>query len=1119
MLRPILLVGVGGSGGKTLRAMRQSLLRKLRAVGWDKPGLPEGWQMVWVDSVSIQNQDGFRAPLLPPVDYAGLVSSGLSYANLRATLEQSVPGAQRQSTMAGWVPQSVPIAIAAGAGQARAIGRVISAAQLKKLKSTLQNANDRMSGVAVSAELAELSAKFGQSAGVPQTEPMAIVVSSIAGGSGSGMFLDVAEALKSVNLEFRQPGSMMTVLYTPDVFESIAGAGTQIPPNSLAAIMETTTGVLAEGLSASTAGLFQSSGLVGRSRHGFGAKCNFLVGAGNQNVNLGSQEDVYYAVGESLCAVVTDDIVQENLRGFALTNIFLQSGEALLVQDESRLTDAADKDQSMPFAALGMGRVNLGTDRLADYISGLVGRDITEQLLWPDFEPVDPQRQLTKEQLIDMRVAGVWDDFLRDSGVNERDPANEVVESLSDAGQAQRLASWAAEGHARAQQGVDDGGLPPGEWTIRLQQFFTNFLPTIRAQETANRYEHAVKWTTAVQAQLTELVAQTSVRYGLSVTINLIQRLLDEMTFVVEELNVQAQTKRGQVGLVTGKLTQVLSVGGSKLPANDNAVNQAVQVVRIGAELVIDADRHELAATLLKDLSENQIQPLLRAVQFSRAQLSESVNSDKLEDGRPNNWALQPDYDRPVPSQLLPGATERVLIQPDQYVNVLAEQIGLCLADATEKQAWRSVIRERSALGKKLSTGEGIGQGLITIASSWVPTDTKASATSLAAATAAYAMPSTFIQVTELVAKWLGNVELSAGLGGFLKQGLVEYVHEGTPEHQVQRQTDLVSAFTEAVAIASPFVKVNKAVKTALHPNVDDSNKAVISTIPFPPGDPLYERLKSVLVNGGLWHVSQSPKWFGTAKVDGIEVFTMSGSAMMPMVFDNLMTPISESWAKNNGNESLKHSFWSNRRARPLIETIPAGAGQVAAMLRGWFLAGLFNQRPIDQDTVLGWEVQIWDPETRINESFPYPLLSSAPVNKAEIPAVVLKSLAIAMVKVNETGTLAPLRPYWRLLDLGRAYNTVLEAWIRDGKAPTSESTPDSAIAGSASDSLESRRDKVLETLQKTRASYETEFSKIEALDDAFSTSRSWELREEIIGALMDLSNASSGISDDTGVL
>ena len=1125
MLRPVLLIGVGGSGGKTLRAMRQSLLRQLRQAGWQKDTLPAGWQMLWVDSVRTQNEDAFPAPLLPNSEYVGLVSSGLEYADLRSTLEQAVQPQERQAALAGWVAPTVPIAVAEGAGQARAIGRVISAAQLARLKGRLEEANDRLGGVSVMSELKEVSSLFGQSDESPVSDPMAIVISSVAGGSGSGMFLDVVEALKTVNAEFRRTDGIITVLYTPDVFTSIGGAGGQIPPNALAAVMEVTAGVLAGGLSAASSAVLSSRGLIQRSEHGFGAKCNFLVGASNKNVVLGTQEDVYYAVGDSLSSVVTDDKVQQTLRAFTLTNVFLMSGEAMLVEDRSQLSEANDNNQSMPFSALGMGRASLGTDRLFDFISQLVSRDIAEQLMWPDFEPRRRTDgvQKTREEVIDERVARSWGNFLSNSRLNERDPADDIIDALVDPlQQQQRMQQWVNEGHAKASQGVDGGGLSPAEWAQRLQNYYDNHVGTLRSQETGNRYEKAQEWTESLPAHLTEVIAKSAMLDGLEVTGLLVNKLMDEMVHVASELLNLVATKRTQTQMMSGKIQQILNVGANKIGSDDPAIAKAVSTLRIGAELEVDADRLTLAAGLVEDLRVNLLGPLHSALQFSRAHLSESVNAAKLPDGRLNPWEILPRYDQPVPTQLLPGSTERVLIEPNTYAEVLAGEVQVCLKNPQDKSAWRMVLRERAALGQVIDSGVVAGQSIVLNSIGWVPVDAQAANAKVAGVKADFKFPDSVQYIQKIVEKWLANVELGGDLARFLKQGLVEYVESGSPAQQVERSNRLIAAFTDAVSVSAPFVQINQAVKSVLHPNVSDSVTALVSTIPFVEGHPLHDRMKNVLVAGGLWSDSQSAKWFATAKVDNISVFTMSGKAMMPIVFDNIMKPIAQSWATNSGNPATRHSFWSNRRARPLVEFIPMGSEQLAAMVRGWFLSSLFNQRPIKDNGPAGWQVQIWEPLGRGLVDFPYPLLSSYPVSKNDLPAAVFKSITIAMVKVNELGSLAPLRPYHRLMELGNleSFKSRLELWIKDGKvAEGGAPVPDPKFAGSPNDDLETRREMVVATLERTRAMYQSEFEASEDIGDPFTSSGAWEMRDYLMGALIGLIAAAGNIRDDAGTL
>lgn len=1126
MLRPVLLIGVGGSGGKTLRAMRQSLLRKLHSAGWTKDQLPGGWQMLWVDSVTQQDEDAFPAPLLPNTQYAGLVAPGLAYADLRESLEKAVQPLEVQNALAGWVPENVPISVSAGAGQARAIGRAISAAQLRRLMAALNESHDRLTGVSVSSELAEVSSMFGQSDEAALTIPLAIVISSVAGGSGSGMFLDVIEALKTVDADYAAPDGIISVLYTPDVFGSIGGAGTQIPPNTLAAIMEVTAGVLAPGLSEASASLLQSRGVVQHSRHGFGTKCNFLVGASNANVSLGSQEDVYYAVGESLSAVVTDDKIQQTLRAFTLANVFLQSGNAMVVEDHSRLTDAANPDESMPFSAMGMGRVNLGTDRFAEYISLLTGRDITEQLLWPDFEARKQADGVsrTAEELIDDRVADRWVPFLEASRLNERDPANDIVDALTNTVQLeQRLLTWARDGHARASQGVEAKGMAPSEWVTRMQNYYDNHVAVIRAQELSRVYEEGQTWTATIQEHLLSQASEVVLRSGLTVASRLVEKLIDEMGYVVQELRTQVATKRAQTAMMSSGLQQALNVGAGKLSADDDALNKAVRALQIGAALEVDADRFEVAASLADDIASNLLRPMLNALLFARARVSDSVNSDKLADGRPNTWPIMPVFGKPVPTQLLPGSTERVLIQPDTYQSVLQAEVQACLKDDRDRQAWRSLLRERAALGQVLDTGSALDSqkpqehSMFRSSVGWIPQDSKATTARVSGVKAEFVMPMSFEEAEKHVARYLSDAKLSTDVSKFLKQGLLDYVGSGTPAEQVQRENDFIGAFKEAVQISAPFAEINAKVKAALHPNVGDSVQALVSTIPFVEGERLYPKIKTILKDGGLWRDEQSSNWFATAKVSGISIFTMSGRAMLPMVFDNIMKPISGSWSVNSGQPSTRHAFWAMRRARPLVEAIPVGPRQLSAMLRGWFLTALLNQRTIVDEGNTGWRVQVWDSDSREFVAFPYPLLSAKPVDKEGLPAIVVKNVSIAMVKVNEKGSMAPLVPYQRLIDVGDEiqHKSIMSKWIKDGEvAGSGAPTPESKLAGTKEDTLDDRRDAVLKTLDGTKQKYVELFAEVSERRSPWSAPPVWELREPLLAALTDLILAAESVRD-----
>ena len=78
MLSKFLLVGVGGSGGKTLRALRNNLELKLSQSNW-KEGLPMGWQLLHIDSPVNQDGTGFPAPMLPTDNFHQVVDPGTGF--------------------------------------------------------------------------------------------------------------------------------------------------------------------------------------------------------------------------------------------------------------------------------------------------------------------------------------------------------------------------------------------------------------------------------------------------------------------------------------------------------------------------------------------------------------------------------------------------------------------------------------------------------------------------------------------------------------------------------------------------------------------------------------------------------------------------------------------------------------------------------------------------------------------------------------------------------------------------------------------------------------------------------------------------------------------------------
>ena len=201
MLSPFLIIGVGGSGGKTIRAMRQTLLRRLRSKGW-KGEFPEAWHFLEIDTISTQGGGNFSAPLLPANQFLGLVPQAVDYAGLRNQLIQRMPNTEQNLALGGWLPENTAVPIQKGAGQYRTLGRAVVASQLSQLSQAINRSYSRLSAPGVLEELREVSMKMYGKAEGQAPLPMALVISSVAGGSGAGIYLDVVEALKSLSADF-----------------------------------------------------------------------------------------------------------------------------------------------------------------------------------------------------------------------------------------------------------------------------------------------------------------------------------------------------------------------------------------------------------------------------------------------------------------------------------------------------------------------------------------------------------------------------------------------------------------------------------------------------------------------------------------------------------------------------------------------------------------------------------------------------------------------------------------------------------------------------------------------------------------------------------------------------
>lgn len=1127
-LQPAILVGVGGSGGKALRTLRQTLLRRLRAAGWESHELPAAWQMVAIDTITVNSADGYPEELLPGSNYLGLVPPNVAYGEMRESLLRMVQPQQRQPAFGGWLEREIAIPVSKGAGQNRAVGRAVSAFALGTMRKRLLTAYQDCRSPNAMAELVRVQQLLGADDGQDDAV-LPIIISSLAGGTGSGMFIDVVEALAAVDPNLGV--NAQVVLFGPDIFGPIldkdAGAG--IAANTLAAIGSITAGVWSGEPSAGTRALYAAHGLDGAREGGgllvtgSGARCNFVIGAVNANgANVGVMDDAYRAAGDSLAAILSDQKVLDDFQNFFRTNVFMTSFDDAKVGDRSGLKIALPR-YTQPFASFGSAKISLGLQRFQEYAAQSITRTTVERLLWPALEIPDPKDPRTDDAKVKDAAAGLWPTVLERSNLNERDEGDvhrdEVVDSLLSVDLESTAQTAAANLINRAGAGAGAKGLSPEQWVRNIQALldvaFAEFLTSAESM----RRPLAQAWVERQKTHLPSLFADVSASRGMAVALTLIDQLRDEIRFVASnQLPQQAEEQRRNLAMLPGRLTTSLSQSGlSAIEAGHPVIAQVRSLLAKAMLLQEGAARYAAAAEIMLDLDDNFLAPMRQGLQHGRIELLERVQEDRLDDGRPNPFNGYPRIGQPAGNQYRPGPTELLLIDPDDYPAMLRDLVQASL-EPSERDQWQEVLIQSTVKGTSLS-GRQLERYFLAADPGWVPSASEARLSGGALPTKAiFTAVSKPMQYLTRATDSLEDQDLA--IGKFLSQPLSDFLAPADPAERNRRRSDFTAKLVQAFNIGRPLVQENQALMRELHPQRGQRALPIVSRIPVDPTDELYSLLENALTSAGVWDSNLSPKWFGNTTASEITVFQSSPSASSGMALSSLMAPVIQRWMSLRGEPDARRGFWQMKRARPLVETIPVVPEVMEDMMEGWFISGILGQRQLDSPNLdLGWRSQVWDPDSKSWLDFPYPLLGTNGGDKEQLPGVLL-SLLIAMAECDLKSSLQPLRPYQRIIALGRNLDSPadeLRDWIRDAKLPAGAPNPPSKWAGEPGDTLDGRREAVRIGLEKSLQSYEDHFAEIEKTQDAFLTTLAWELRDPIRAAHNSILETLNKVGDGAG--
>ena len=1095
MYSRFLFVGLGGSGGKTLRFLKREIYHWLEHHDAGT-SIPSGWQFLHIDTPATADGDEIDhlADPLPADEYLGLIGPGLTFAAVQNKLDGNE---HLRSELQTWRvdPAGLAVGIQMGAGQFRAIGQTVSMAYTSQIRTKLQQAISRISSAKGPAETGQVFSKVtGETPDV--TSPMYIVViSSLAGGTGAGLLNTVCDVLRAEKTDAAD--NIFGVLYTPEVFSALGDASTGgVQPNSLAALSEILNGHWWGGSPILTASnlvppivnpALTAAGLPNAIERS-GPSFPFLVGrVGTGGVDHGTPERLFEMAGRSLLSWVTDQTVQAKFIAYtagnwANTAMNHTMGPILVNEGETQ-------DQGYPcFSALGFARVSVGTEYFENYAVQRIVKYANEVLVDYHYRSEEAQHQANThatndpDEIADAVARNHLRHFVNQAHLSELGPDdNQIFDRLRP--QSSQTLYDDFKKRSKELSGLGDGSkLSAQEWRKRIHAGI---------EQAANGYEKnyqsaledsTLEWITDIQNDVVQAVETAVARLGLKVTAALCALTASELRNDTHNdlLNNDYEKNNAWASNWKSYADQQLEGITGNLDSDHAGLDESVSTGMNSASYAGEALVAGRAAELCTHIADRLIAPLELALLTAHSQA-------KDEQAKTATWVSWTDAE--PPDSVTPPAGDFPLLDPPEY----AEQFSKYLALSTNQK--QSVAAQQHVLHSVVSgdflRDEGTTQAkrdfCVQVDHDWWPATTAALGGFKAPADLVVRVETGLSVLESRTRQWLHRT--GSPFATFLNLSLRSYLGTTATFDDSnldaaavkQNQNRFLSMMSAAMNAAEPLINLDATLMGIVHPNSTQQPNMHFSQIPFQ-GHPIETDVVANLITAGIHEATVPDLLTNDDSIRHIDITTALHAPHSLLVIKSLLTPISQTWHKMVA-DGVKQSFWTRRRAQRLQRFIPASQALIICMIRGWFTGKLLGR--IDSDSN---PVQIARAGHPVAE-FPYPFLSadSGPEDRM---ALVLESLGLAYVEVSRLSNLEPLAAYIELRELGRSgpesglyeyskLNQALASWVQTGSlaeqiaSPFAQLTNASNETGDDADGAAHRINNLIQVLDQAAKSYE----------------------------------------------
>ena len=1124
-MQKVLIVGLGGSGGKTLAYLMDELKVRL-GESWNGE-LPKCWKFIQIDVPVVAG--GLAGATASPVQaqggtYVGLADGGVGYPHY----DQSVMGvlqAQNPSALdlvARWRPdptKASAIAVAGGAGAYRAVGRMITVAKASNIFTALKSSLAELQSNEASNDLGKLETELNAPVdSAKRKPPIVLMVSSLAGGSGASMVLDVADMLRGLTVS-GDGGAFdgehaAAFLYTSDVFASlgIKSGG----PGSLATISELISAMSRQGEPWNKKE-WEALGIGGAavpSATGRGPHMIFPVGSKVNGVPFGvTPDDIFRGFARTLAPLFINPLIQFEFDEYVQVN-----GYHAMQAAGDRTGLATDP---IPAAAAGMGVVpsgfsgwgssvlTMGRDRYTEYSAQRIARKAVEVLVNGYQNDAFLQKTINLQQAVQQGAAAMYPTFLKVAGLENLSimTAADFSKFVGD----ERGKTAFAQSQADTIRSVFTGK-DPAATESALASALTKSTPSRDAAILAEALKLISTWTNSVQSKIEDAFLSVAAQRGLLVANECLSTLMADLNRLQVDLEVDSALPSTMDSTLKQALAAAKTLGRVQITSVHPYAARFTQVYGEQIKLKLDREIKLTLAEILPDFRKNFVSILVdsaneiwKELDFELSKDSDAAITAAFREASVSQW---PADGNTVPRHFTPAVNEVLIDGVNQFPNffdthvaqavlpVVSDQVAEAarqILTRTQRQldengefanvtgwTWKrtplgshpNVNRSRNWQARQLSTVDGHPQSA-----------------------AAFELKLTWRDVLDHARTW---VRLPAcSFRQHENEGISEWLNPASgisTQEANERLTKVQQKFFEAITTASPLVDIDNASVMQIHGAQAQGNLYQFSPLPFDSTHSVIATIQNSWAaaptaaqnNAKLKAAAQ-----GVRGVSEVFIYGTTATPYLPIAFRSLTEPIRNEWssAVANGSES---QFWQWRRARSLRHFVPMSQRHVAAFIQGWVVGRITGQIQLidSNDGTGGRYVQVTD-KTGAKSDFPRKILGAhslgvkmeangADESSWNVPAALLESLGLAMASCQGLD-MSPIRPYLAVIELGATLKSPapdgsnqplggpanvlspLDKWFTKGAFTGFESQ----IASAQGETSQDRRAKAIDWLEK----------------------------------------------------